>query len=238
VSPSWWTDLWLNEGFATYVMYLGVEAIQPELKFLEQFVVENLQDVFTLDVLKSSHPIRIPVQHPDEIIEIFDKISYKKGASIIRMMNHYLTTSTFRQGLTNYLTELQFAAAEQDDLWRHLTVQGHKDGKLAEGVDVKTIMDTWTLQAGFPVVSVERYYENDTAKLRQDRFLIGESAEADASENFGWWIPITFAAVGESFENTFSQNWMEEGEKSKEITGMPGRNTAVIFNVQQTGYYR
>ena len=111
VTPSWWTDLWLNEGFASYVEYLGVEEVQPELRLLDQFVVMELQvqnrlfftslikyfqNVFGIDALESSHPISIPVKHPDEINEIFDKISYQKGASIIRMMDKFLTTDTFR----------------------------------------------------------------------------------------------------------------------------------------------
>ena len=120
-----------------------MDEVQPELKLLEQFVVTDLQDVFRIDALESSHPISIPVKHPDEINEIFDRISYGKGASIIRMMDKFLTTGTFRysswffiekslkyvarQGLTNYLTELKFEAAEQDDLWRHLTVQVQGD---------------------------------------------------------------------------------------------------------------
>lgn len=106
VTPSWWTDLWLNEGFASYVEYLGVEAVQPELKLLEQFVYLDLQSVFAIDVLESSHPISIPVGHPDEINEIFDRISYAKGASIIRMMDNFLSTDTFRRGLSNYLDAL------------------------------------------------------------------------------------------------------------------------------------
>ena len=95
--PSWWTDLWLNEGFASYVEYLGVDAVQPDMKLLEQFVVSDLQDVFRIDALESSHPISIPVKHPDEIQEIFDRISYGKGAAIILMMDNFLTTATFRQ---------------------------------------------------------------------------------------------------------------------------------------------
>ena len=119
--------------------YLGVEAVQPELRLLDQFVVMDLQvclvdhvltflimtlqNVFGIDALESSHPISIPVKHPDEISEIFDRISYGKGASIIRMMDKFLTTETFRQGLTNYLNDLKYAAATQDDLWGHLTEQ-------------------------------------------------------------------------------------------------------------------
>ena len=89
--------MWLNEGFASYVEYLGVDAVQPDMKLLEQFVVSDLQDVFRIDALESSHPISIPVKHPDEIQEIFDRISYGKGAAIIRMMDNFLTTNTFRQ---------------------------------------------------------------------------------------------------------------------------------------------
>lgn len=106
VTPSWWTDLWLNEGFASYVEYLGVEAAQPELKLLEQFQYLDLQSVLRIDALETSHPISIPVGHPDEINEIFDRISYAKGASIIRMMDHFLSEETFRKGLTNYLNAL------------------------------------------------------------------------------------------------------------------------------------
>ena len=106
VTPSWWTDLWLNEGFASYVEYLGVEAVQPELKLLEQFVYLDLQSVFRIDALETSHPISIPVGHPNEINEIFDRISYAKGASIIRMMDKFLSTGTFQKGLTNYLNAL------------------------------------------------------------------------------------------------------------------------------------
>ena len=87
VTPRWWTDLWLNEGFATYVSYLGVEAVQPDLNFLDQFVAKfwtpfgslGMHEVLGIDALATSHPISIPVQHPDEIAEIFDTISYVKG---------------------------------------------------------------------------------------------------------------------------------------------------------------
>jgi aminopeptidase N len=106
VTPSWWSDLWLNEGFASYVEYLGVEAVAPEMKLLQQFVVNDMQAVMRVDALETSHPISIQVKHPDEIAEIFDSISYSKGATIIRMMDHFLKTDTFRRGLTNYLNKL------------------------------------------------------------------------------------------------------------------------------------
>ena len=151
----------------------------------------------------------------------------------------YLYVDFILQGLTNYLTDLQFDAAEQDDLWHHLTVQGHKDNNLPLDMDIKTIMDTWTLQMGFPVVTVTRNYTDNIAKVTQERFLIGKSKEKKAdSKVYSWWIPLSFTGVKDSFENTYSKYWMKEGEKEKEVSGLPDKDTAVVFNVQQTGYYR
>lgn len=86
--------------------YLGVEAVEPEMKMLDQFVIKDLQGAMRMDALESSHPISVDVNHPDEISEMFDSISYLKGASIIRMMNHFLGEQTFRKGLSNYLKGL------------------------------------------------------------------------------------------------------------------------------------
>ena len=71
------------------------------------------------------------------------------------------------------MTELKYKAATQDDLWSHLTKQGHKDGTLAQDMDVKTVMDTWTLQMGFPLVTVTRQYRDNTARVEQTRFIVG-----------------------------------------------------------------
>ena len=229
--------MWLNEGFASYVEYLGVEATQPDMKLLEQFVYSDLQNVFGIDALESSHPISIPVKHPDEINEIFDRISYAKGASIIRMMDKFLTTNTFRGGLTNYLRDFKYKAAEQDDLWEHLTRVGHKDGTLRSDITVKQIMDTWTLQMGFPVVTVNRNYDSNSAELTQERFLLLKSEDSKDTHDYRWWIPITHTTPNGNWENTYNEIWMDKSEKRKKINDMPDRNTPVIFNVQETGNY-
>lgn len=103
VTPSWWSDLWLNEGFASYMEYFGVEGVRPEWKSMEMFVVSELQAALVLDALSSSHQIFVHVVYPDEINEIFDRITYAKGASIIRMMDHFLTPEIFKMGLHHYL---------------------------------------------------------------------------------------------------------------------------------------
>ena len=89
------------------------------------------------------------------------------GASLIRMMNHFLGEETLKRGLTNYLEFHKFGNARQDDLWHQLTLQAHQDDSLPKYMTVKEIMDTWTLQTGYPVVTVTRNYVNRSANISQ-----------------------------------------------------------------------
>nr|CAD7593835.1 unnamed protein product [Timema genevievae] len=249
VTPSWWTDLWLNEGFASYVEYLGVNAVEESWKILEQFVIFDLQNVFALDALESSHQISIEVGHPDEINEIFDRISYGKGASIIRMMDHFLTTEVFKKGVTRYLKNKAFQSSTQNDLWSALTVQAHESRLLNESLTVKDIMDTWTLQTGFPVLTVIRDYETGSALLSQERFLLcasepnttslSEVAAKPITPGPLWWIPITYTTMEQpDFETTKPSSWLG-AEPSKNLTDLPAGNQHwVIFNIKETGFYR
>lgn len=106
VTPVWWSDIWLNEGFASYMEYESLKNIEPDWRIMDQFVVNTLQHVFQLDAMSSSHKISVEVGNPEEINEIFDRISYDKGSTLIRMMGHFLTSPVFRRGLHNYLKEL------------------------------------------------------------------------------------------------------------------------------------
>lgn len=85
--------------------YIGIDAVEPSWKSMDQFVLNEVQAVFTLDALSTSHKIWIEVRNPDEINEIFDRISYGKGAAIIRMMYHFLTEQVFKDGLSSFLKE-------------------------------------------------------------------------------------------------------------------------------------
>lgn len=239
VTPSWWTDLWLNEGFASYVENLGIDAVEPTWKALELFVVHDLQNVFGPDALESSHPISVAVHNPDEINEIFDRISYAKGASIIRMMDHFLTTDVFKRGLTNYLNAKAYKSAEQDNLWDALTKQAHKDNVLDKDVTVKEIMDTWTLQTGYPVVTVNRKYENNLVNVAQARFVLGNNTKPER-KFLGpfWWIPLTYTTASKlNFENTQPSMWMR-GERTAVANISANENEWIIFNLLETGYYR
>ena len=105
VTMRWWNDLWLNEGFASWMEYKGVEHLQPDWRMMEQFWAAKLLPALHLDSLASSHPISVPVRDPKEIEAIFDTISYKKGSSIIHMLESFLGEAELRAGLKQYLSQ-------------------------------------------------------------------------------------------------------------------------------------
>lgn len=91
----WWKDLWLNEGFASFVEYVGVDQIEPEWKMMEQFVLEKTQPALALDALASSHSISVEVHDPREIEAIFDTISYSKVKYLVLVQNfHHMKMPT------------------------------------------------------------------------------------------------------------------------------------------------
>ena len=146
VTMEWWTHLWLNEGFASWIEYLAVDHLFPEWEIWTQFVFSDFGRALSLDSLRHSHPIEVEVRHPSEISEIFDAISYSKGASVIRMLASYVGEDDFRRGLQVYLRRHQYGNASTEDLWQALAEES--------GKPVKAVMDTWTKQSGYPVLSV------------------------------------------------------------------------------------
>ena len=99
VTMRWWTDLWLNEGFASWMEYLAIDHLYPDWQLWTQFIVDEQQQALKLDALEHTHPIEVPIRHPDEIRTIFDAISYNKGASVIHMLHEYLCHEALRYGL-------------------------------------------------------------------------------------------------------------------------------------------
>ncbi|HVF69584.1 MAG TPA: M1 family metallopeptidase, partial [Xanthomonadales bacterium] len=120
VTMEWWTHLWLNEGFASYIEYLAVDHIFPEWDMWTQFVYMDHSRALELDGLENTHPIEVEVHNPTEISEIFDAVSYSKGSSIIRMLAEYLGEDIFRKGLQVYLKKHSYGNATTSDLWNAL----------------------------------------------------------------------------------------------------------------------
>eukprot|EP00092_Neocalanus_flemingeri_P026889 GFUD01029145.1.p1 GENE.GFUD01029145.1~~GFUD01029145.1.p1 ORF type:complete len:1053 (+),score=224.11 GFUD01029145.1:199-3357(+) len=240
VTMEWWTDLWLNEGFASYTEYIGTNFVSPQTFILDRFILESLQPALGYDSLESSHPISIPVNVPNEINEIFDTISYLKGGSVIRMMANYLGVNTFNKGITNYLHANAYGNANQDTLWQFLTDAAVEDGTLIN-ISVKEIMDTWTVQMGYPVIDFQRDYESSSANLQQNRFLLTTPTNTSDEHDYTWWVPISWTTTSRGFDKTSPDVWMNPKDAMKSLDIVLDNVSAdepVIVNVQQTGFYR
>jgi len=245
VTMKWWDDLWLNEGFATYVASLGVQNLHPEWNSFQEESLENTVSVFEFDALKSSHPVSVQIGNPNQISAIFDRISYDKGSTIIRMMHLFLGHEVFFNGVSNYLNKYRYKNAEQDNLWEALTEEAHKNEVLEDHITVKQIMDTWTLQTGFPIVNVTRNYKNNSAEVTQHRFLKNpaQPKKLTDNENPCWWVPLSYTTEEElDFNTTEPKTWLECDSSNqpiyKQIIDLPEEDEWVIFNVQIAGLYK
>ncbi len=142
----WWDGLWLNEGFAKHMEYAVTCHLFPEWDVWSTFTASVQSSAFSLDAMASTHPIEVPVQSPDEINEIFDTVSYHKGASVIRMMFQWLGQEVGFKGLNLYLSRFSHANAVTVDLWNALAE--------VSGQPVAAVMQKWTATSGYPYVHV------------------------------------------------------------------------------------
>ncbi|HVZ12668.1 MAG TPA: M1 family metallopeptidase [Patescibacteria group bacterium] len=184
VTMEWWTHLWLNEGFASFMEYVAINEIYPEWKVWSQFVYIEESRGLALDGLANTHPIEVEVHDPAEISEIFDGVSYSKGASIIRMLAEYLGANKFRDGLRYYLKKHEYSNAATTDLWSALS-------KIS-GKPVAKIMNNWTASAGYPLITADQ--DANGINLSQERFFSSSKHPKDASI---WLTPLSILSKGD-----------------------------------------
>ncbi len=161
VTMKWWNGLWLNEAFASFMQILAVDDWKPEWRHWETLGVSRA-NAMTTDGLLSTRPIEFPVRRPEEAEAMFDVLTYEKGASVLRMLEQYLGSEVYRKGINKYLTTHKHDNAETTDLFEAIE-------KVADQ-PVKSMMDTWIFQEGYPLIRVKRESPN-VLKLEQERFL-------------------------------------------------------------------
>ncbi|OJD17458.1 hypothetical protein AJ78_02429 [Emergomyces pasteurianus Ep9510] len=164
VTMDFWDGLWLNEGFATWMSWYSCNVFYPEWKVWESYVIDNLQMALSLDSLRSSHPVEVPVKRADEINQIFDAISYSKGSSVLRMISKYMGEERFIQGVRNYISKHAYKNTKTSDLWAALS-------DASDGKPIESVMDIWTKNVGFPVVAVSENAGKGSICVKQNRFL-------------------------------------------------------------------
>ncbi|KAI9743848.1 MAG: Aminopeptidase 2 mitochondrial [Claussenomyces sp. TS43310] len=171
VTMKFWDELWLNEGFATWMSSFSCNVLHPKWNTWHAFIGESQAPALKLDSLRNSNPVQVPVKNVSEISQIFSAISYQKGSCLIRMISSYMGEEVFMAGIRLYLKRHAYGNTESSDLWKAL---GEVSGK-----DVASIMDTWIRKVGYPFLTVIETQSG--IKIKQNRFL--QSADATAEEN-------------------------------------------------------
>jgi len=237
VTMNWWDQLWLNEGFATYLSHLVVANLDPTMNSWDRFVVDKMMSVMRQDAWHSSWAISDPVISTDDIDRKFGDISYSKGGALIRMMESFLGSDTLIKGLSEYLKDMSFMSAVEEDLFTHLESAGLVDGTWPQpGVeDFTTTMKTWTQQAGFPLVTVRKTSEDGrtVVELSQSWYKNGETGSTEQV----WNIPITMADIARDdtdWDDTTPDVWLSETKQEIDAAA----DIIPLLNKKAVGYYR
>lgn len=214
VTMKWWDDIWLNESFATFMGHKAVDRGYPQWRIWQDFVRTQTSGAMGRDALRSTHPIEARVTDPTEIEELFDEISYGKGASILRMIEAYIGPDNFQKGVSKYLGKFQYSNASGHDLWNHL--------EEASGTNVNRIMEAWISKPGFPIITATLL--NGKLVLQQERFLLAGGIEKQT-----WPVPITMTVEGNP------QRLLLDKEKAEVSVGSNPKS--LKLNVDNTGFY-
>jgi tricorn protease interacting factor F2/3 len=214
VTMKWWDDLWLNESFATFIGNKMLSKVHGDWRVMEDFLREETLSSMWKDGLLTTHPIRVAVTAPEEIAEIFDAISYGKGASILRMIEQFLGEESFRGGVSEYLKEHSYGSASGEDLWTALSHHSKRD--------VSGIMKSWLEKGGFPLITMKK--NGNKVKISQARFSYLEN-----TDDYLWQVPILVSA-GDRERRILL--------KDKEVEVETDNSSAFLINKNGEGYYR
>lgn len=194
VTLTWWSDVWLNEAMPTYLSNLCVQHIHPEWDFRQIEDFHNILVSLRLDAESTSRPILgdAQVATENDISEMFQGSAYEKGATMARMLHHVLGDVAFRNGLRRYLRTFQYGNVVVDDFVQSMQKES---GTAVEEMPLKTIIDTWLRQPGFPVIYVQRNYGNKSVLITQQRYVDSRevgvmSATEQGNVSQSWWVPL------------------------------------------------
>ncbi|MEO8215666.1 MAG: M1 family metallopeptidase [Acidobacteriota bacterium] len=222
VTMDWWNDIWLNEGFASWMETKPVEAMEPGWNI----PVEEVQSTawsLGVDTLNATRPIRARAETPQEIDQLFDGIAYNKSAAVLRMVETFLGKETFRKGVNLYLSRHAYGNASSEDF----------SGALSEvaGKPIDLVMDSYVRQPGVPLITASTRCEGDKTILTvsQQRFLLGKSSPEQQEQL--WDVPLCFSSIGSN------KNRCEIfSDRTADFT-LGGCARTVVVNPNAAGYY-
>ena len=216
VTMAWWDDLWLNEGFASWMESKATDKFHPEWK-LYLSAQDSVQGAIGVDARAGTHPVVTPIHDALEASTAFDEITYTKGQAVLSMIEAYVGEETFRKGVAAYIRKHAYQSAVSDDLWAEL--------EAAAARPVRDIAHDFTLQAGVPLIRVDAVA--GALRLAQGRFHLQDPAPPPQA----WRVPVVVrGAGGEVWRGivTVGPPALAEGVAAK----------GAIVNAGQVGYFR
>jgi aminopeptidase N len=222
VTTAWWDNLWLNEGFASWMGTKCSDHFNPDWQmWLRAGSAKSA--VMRQDSLRTTHPILQPITSESQANDAFDQITYIKGQSFLRMLENYLGEEKFRAGMQLYMSRHRYSSTTTEDLWAAL--------EKASGKPVRALSTGWTEQPGLPVINVSSACDGgkNVVRLEQERF----SVQDPGAKPLQWMVPVALADLTRS--------------KSTRIDLLTNKSTTVTFlncdgvikaNFGDAGYYR
>ena len=226
VTMQWWDDIWLNEGFATWITNKPLQAWKPEWD-LRVEEAANTSNSLTVDAMESTRPIRNKADTPAEINQMFDGIAYGKTAAVLRMLEAYVGEDTFRDGIRAYIKRYQYANAKAEDFWSTMTAVTKQP--------IDRMMPSFVTQAGAPLVRASARCEGDATLLtlaQQRMFARREPFLAGTPQL--WTIPVTVRNLDDpaSAPHKFLLT------KKEETFRVSGCSPHLFVNYDGRGFYR
>ena len=220
VTMSWWDDLWLNEGFATWMAARTTQKLHPEWN-THLYSVGGRESAMSLDAAVTTHPVVQHVETVEQASQAFDSITYQKGGAVIRMLEGYVGADAWREGVRDYMKTHAYGNTVSDDLWRAV--------QAAAGKPILDIAHDFTLQPGVPLIRVASATcadDTTTLQLTQGEF----TKDRPDKQPLSWRVPVIAQTVGGEPARTV----IDGGAGSLQV---PGCGTVVV-NAGQSGYYR
>ncbi|KSB90850.1 aminopeptidase [Caulobacter vibrioides] len=221
VTMAWWDDLWLNEGFASWMEGRATEKFHPEWN-AALAAVGGREYAMNLDGLSTTHPVVQHVETVEQASQAFDAITYQKGEAVIRMLEGYVGEDAWRTGVRAYIKAHAYGNTVSDDLWKAV--------ETAAGKPITAIAHDFTLQPGVPLIRVEGgacQAGKQVLTLTQGEF----SKDFPDKTPLAWRVPVNAKALDGS---TIAKTVVEGGKASLTVEGCG----PVVVNAGQSGYYR
>jgi len=215
VTMQWWNNLWLNEGFATWMSSKPITKWHPEWNFPLD-VANSLDNTLNYDAQPTTRTIRANADTPAQINEMFDGIAYGKAGAVLGMVENYLGEEVFRQGVHNYLQAHLYGNATAEDFWGAQTANSHKP--------VDTIMESFVAQSGVPLLTLSEQ-QRASVSAQQSRFFLKPSTAASTVQQ--WTIPVCLKGAECQILTPVGTN-----------LNVPAKPSLFFANAGDKGYYR